>query len=252
MADKKDCTTCKFSDEKVYNEPCETCKASDVMYTNWIAKSFINFVWTDKMVLEFHKKIAFPFLQDCPDAPIIVEMDKFKQSKTESVLNDGVTENTGREFGNDDLDRNGNVKLIKFLLGRIGVLKPKNESQEVAIEAIKSMITETDYFGNGKSLIHIENENAGSLEYALNKFHAINDIDLQPRAMQPTEAQSLIDIFYEKMAFQSTELRRHEIAKQCAIIHCNLMIEALKKIGEFTDVKSVAHYTTLKQKIEAL
>jgi hypothetical protein len=34
MADKKDCTTCKFSDEKVYNEPCETCKASDVMYNS--------------------------------------------------------------------------------------------------------------------------------------------------------------------------------------------------------------------------
>lgn len=238
MADKKDCTTCKFSDEKVYNEPCETCKASDVMYTNWVAKSFINFVWTDKMVLEFHKKIAFPFLQDCPDAPIIVEMDKFKQSKIESVLND-VTENTGHQFGNDDLDRNGNVKLIKFLLGRIDTLKPKNKSQEVAIEAIKSMITETDYFGNGKSLIHIENENAGSLEYALNKFHAINDTDLQP-----TEAQSLIDMFYEKMAFQSTELRRHEIAKQCAIIHCDLMIKRLPS--------ELHYYTTLKQKIEAL
>ena len=147
-------------------------------------------------------------------------------------------------FSNDDLDRIGNVKLIKFLLGRIGVLKPKNESQEVAIEAIKSMITETDYFGNGKSLIHIENENAGSLEYALNKFHAINDTDLQPRAMQPTEAQRLIDMFYEKMAFQSTELRRHEITKQCAIIHCDLMIKRLPS--------ELHYYTTLKQKIEAL
>ena len=152
-------------------------------------------------------------------------------------------------FSNDDLDRIGNVKLIKFLLGRIDALKPKNKSQEVAIEAIKSMITETDYFKNGKSLIHIENENAGSLEYALNKFHAINDTDLQPRAMQPTEAQRLIDMFYEKMAFQSTELRRHEIAKQCAIIHCDLMIEYLNKnrLSNYAN-----HYTTLKQKIEAL
>ena len=133
----------------------------------------------------------------------------------------------------------------------------------MAIEAIKSMITETDYFGNGKSLIHIENENAGSLEYALNKFHAINDTDLQPRAMQPTEAQRLIDMFYEKMAFQSTELRRHEIAKQCAIIHVQGLIDendSMFKMAELhMDARAIivlserlSQLNTLKQKIEAL
>ena len=31
----KDCSTCFFQLEIVYNEPCKSCKASDIMYTNW-------------------------------------------------------------------------------------------------------------------------------------------------------------------------------------------------------------------------
>ena len=61
------------------------------------------------------------------------------------------------------------------------------------------------------------------------------------------EAQSLIDMFYEKMAFQSTELRRHEIAKQCAIICVDKILKCYNWPSH-----ELAHYTTLKQKIEAL
>ena len=35
MAEKKDCETCLHKLEEIYNEPCRSCKASDVMYTNY-------------------------------------------------------------------------------------------------------------------------------------------------------------------------------------------------------------------------
>lgn len=79
----------------------------------------------------------------------------------------GKEQNTEWAFSPDDLDKNGNVKLLKFLLGRIEQLEPKNEGQMVGICAVQSMIIETDYFGDGKSLIEIENERSTSLEYSL-------------------------------------------------------------------------------------
>jgi len=35
MIRKKDCDTCFYQLEEIYNEPCKSCKASDIMYTNW-------------------------------------------------------------------------------------------------------------------------------------------------------------------------------------------------------------------------
>lgn len=35
MAEKKDCDTCLHKLEEIYNEPCKSCKASDIMYTNY-------------------------------------------------------------------------------------------------------------------------------------------------------------------------------------------------------------------------
>ena len=77
------------------------------------------------------------------------------------------------------------------------------------------------------------------------------------------EVQSLVDMFYEKMAFQSTELRRHEIAKQCAIIHVQGLIDendSMFKMAELhMDARAIivlserlSQLNTLKQKIEAL
>ncbi len=48
--------------------------------------------------------------------------------------------------------------FIALLLSKIRELNPASHSQEVALSAVQSMITETDYFGNGKSLLQIEKE----------------------------------------------------------------------------------------------
>ena len=87
--------------------------------------------------------------------------------------------------------------------------------------------------------------------------------DTAPPDELDKEAQSLVDMFYEKMAFQSTELRRHEIAKQCAIIHVQGLIDendSMFKMAELhMDARAIivlserlSQLNTLKQKIEAL
>lgn len=55
-------------------------------------------------------------------------------------------------------------KPLHKLLEAIKKLKPINESQKVTLDAVVSMITETDYYGDLKTLLQIEKEQTNNLK----------------------------------------------------------------------------------------
>lgn len=73
------------------------------------------------------------------------------------------------------------------------------------------------------------------------------------------EAKELVNMFYQPLGYLKCGVSSNEMweqAKKFAIIHCQLMIDYLTKMNnnpagiQFTE--RINHYTTLKQKIEAL
>ena len=130
-------------------------------------------------------------------------------------------------------------------------------------------MAEQQYLGSQEHFEDSINEHYDQME-EMAKQQEKGMMDEIYKDMQPTlpdeldkEAQSLVDMFYEKMAFQSTELRRHEIAKQCAIIHVQGLIDendSMFKMAELhMDARAIivlserlSQLNTLKQKIEAL